>query len=63
MGKPAMDCFAFNAEKFECQGLISLFCMEEKCKFYKTEKQILKEQTKALKRNKELGIEDRMMVI
>lgn len=29
------DCFAYNKDKRECTALNELYCMKEKCSFYK----------------------------
>lgn len=38
------DCFAFKSNH-TCNALDSLYCAKENCKFYKTRKQFLDEQT------------------
>ena len=37
------DCFGYCEEKNDCKALRSLYCASEKCRFYKTKKQYVKE--------------------
>lgn len=39
------DCFAYNPNNYvnKCEALNELFCRKEKCKFYKSIKQRMKE--------------------
>lgn len=34
------DCFAYDKKNNECTALTELFCMKEKCKFYRSNKDI-----------------------
>ena len=57
------SCFAYretvnddNSITKECNALSELVCAKRKCSFYKTHEKIKREQYKADRRNKEVGI-------
>lgn len=43
---PKKDCFAYDDNHFDCKALTELFCIKERCKFYKTIKQNKEEESK-----------------
>lgn len=46
MAEVKKDCFGYDKKRNKCKALNSLYCQNEECKFYKTDKQLQKDRDK-----------------